>query len=286
MNLLLLRQFITVADLGSITKAAEELFISQPALSKAIKTLETYYECSLFERKGRSIELNSNGKILYKYACEILSALENAESEIKENKQNEENSISISIFSSSKIFPSLMAKFSEENPKATFKINQNYHFGDNSTFTIFSSSEKIVEDGNIIPLLTEKIMLCVPDSHPLADREIVSVKDIKDQDFIELSEGTDLRRITNSLKSKYKIEYNIACESDNPQLVREMIVLGIGLSFVPEKTWKIDMRNLRMVDIKEKGFVRHIYLKIQENKYISKLESKFVKFLIEEYRCL
>lgn len=59
MNLLLLRQFITVADLGSITKAAEELFISQPALSKAIKTLETYYECSLFERKGRSIELNS-----------------------------------------------------------------------------------------------------------------------------------------------------------------------------------------------------------------------------------
>lgn len=156
----------------------------------------------------------------------------------------------------------------------------------NSSFSIFSSSEKLIEDSNIIPLLSEKLLLCVPEKHPIASRNEVSIRDISHENFIELSEGTDLRKITNRLKRKYRVNYNTSCESDNPQLLREMILMGIVLSFVPEKTWSIDTENLKLINMKERGFKRYLYLKLHDGRYINKIESKFIKFLIEEYKKL
>ena len=72
MDIVKFEQFVKVCECKSLTKAAEELFISQPALSQAISVMEDYFSCKLFDREGKKLVLNEKGKLAYQYSLRIL----------------------------------------------------------------------------------------------------------------------------------------------------------------------------------------------------------------------
>ena len=88
MNIRHLKIFITVADCGKMSEAAEKLFISQPSVSQAIKEIEDYYGVKLFERLSKKLYITDSGKLLLRYARHIVGSFNEMESALKNSGEN------------------------------------------------------------------------------------------------------------------------------------------------------------------------------------------------------
>ena len=163
MELSWLKQFQTAATLNHITRAAEQLYISQPALSKTIHLLEEEFKVPLFDRSGKRVQLNENGKILLKYTNRIFQDLENAHMEIDKLNQQEKNTIVLSTLAASYLLPDILIKFREKYPDVIFSLRQSTSAAKESDYDlqIFSSGE-FLYDSNIKCILKEEILLAIP----------------------------------------------------------------------------------------------------------------------------
>ncbi|SHH50561.1 DNA-binding transcriptional regulator, LysR family [Anaerosphaera aminiphila DSM 21120] len=283
MNLLSLKYFITVAKYQSVTKASKELYISQPALSKHIKKIEDSLYCELFDRNNGDFKLNKYGKIVYKYAILISKLIHSMNLELKTLQNKEVKSVKILITSGSKLFSEIMQLFNKEHPKTLFTITQDTTFPEEAYIKIFSSDEILKANKHLTLLLEENIKIAVPITHHLANKSEVSIDELKDESFIELSEGHDLREITDKFCKENKFSPTISFECDNPQLLRELIQLEFGLSFMPEITWKGNTENIKLLSLSNQKIKRYLYMEISNENKLNYIEKQFTKFLIDYF---
>lgn len=281
MNSTSLKYFITVAECKSVTKAAEKLYISQPALSKQIKNLENDLSCELFDRDTREFEINKYGEIVYTYSKEILKLLDDMESEIKSLKNEDINTIEIAVLSASTLLTKIMKSFSDSFPETKFNIIQDNNINRDVPLKVFSLKEKLEDTSNRYILFGEEIKLAVPKSHYLADRDSVSLHELEDYSFLKLVKGSNLREITDEFCKENKLKFKSSIECDNPQLLRKFIELGLGLSLVPEKTWAFELDNIKLLDILPNKLKRYVYLEVQNENILNSSEKKFIEFLLE-----
>ena len=111
MDISQLKYFEVCANLENITKAADKLNIVQPALSQSIRKLEVELGVNLFDRIGRSIRLNDNGRILLKYTGQILALMESAKGELQDHIKRETGLLRIQILCGSSLIPELLSSF-------------------------------------------------------------------------------------------------------------------------------------------------------------------------------
>ena len=120
MELFQLRYFLTVARYENFSKAAEELHVSQPSVSKAVKLLETELSSALFERKGKRIELNNAGRALQERLKGIIGALDNLPNEMRVASGAKESTIVFNVLATSSLLPDILSKFKKEQPLINF----------------------------------------------------------------------------------------------------------------------------------------------------------------------
>ncbi|MBO1511528.1 LysR family transcriptional regulator [Metabacillus bambusae] len=126
-----LRHFKVIAELEHMTRASERLLVAQPALSKTIRLLEEEFQVKLFDRLGKNIHLNENGRILLKYTNQIMDNLDDAKKEILEYNNQQNNVVTITMQAASKLntYPVVgynseqVLKEREENPYYSLKFN-------------------------------------------------------------------------------------------------------------------------------------------------------------------
>jgi len=124
MNFKQLEFFRKTAELENISKAAKELFIAQPALSKAIKDLENELGYTLFDRIGKQIQLNQNGEILYKHVLHLQYDFSHMENELREANAQKSGSIHVSFRVSSSLLPAILQSFYAKYPDSNLKVYQ------------------------------------------------------------------------------------------------------------------------------------------------------------------
>ena len=124
MNLQNLYYFKKIAELENLSKASQVLNISQPSLSKALHNMEAELNAPLFDRIGKKIELNNNGKIMQKYSDEIITSMEKAKYEIELNTKMEHNILSVAFNTASNIIPNMVSLFIKKNPDIDYKLFQ------------------------------------------------------------------------------------------------------------------------------------------------------------------
>ena len=122
MDLLQLRYFKKVAELENMTKAAEELIVAQPAISKIIHQLESELECKLFDRVGRNIKLNNNGMLLLAYTNDILDNVDRIYRSFRDGK-NVIPPIYFSVPIGSSLIPKILSEFNALYPEYHIIIN-------------------------------------------------------------------------------------------------------------------------------------------------------------------
>lgn len=239
LELLQLKYFQVVARLEHISKAAEELYVSQPALSKTISQLEKELGIRLFDRNGKYIKLNRYGKAFCAKVERALKTLEDAKHELKDMSNDPCEEIRLVVLASSHLLPELLSRFREQYPQVRFRLMQHltnsYSQPDfDLCISAFPLTTRQVEH---TPLLRESILLAVPLDHHLAKQSRVKLNELKNEKFIVLKKGKELRKITDLICKEQNFVPQITFESDDPATVRGLIRAKQGIGFIPEVTW-------------------------------------------------
>ena len=277
MELNQLRQFKVVAEMEHVTKASASLHVAQSALSKTIRNLETELNAELFVRKGKTIRLNENGRILLHYADRILKDVDSIYVEIDENNARYSREVHLSMCVASKLIPQLLAEFHQANPDIKVTITQKQK----AQLDLFASSKEIHSDNHCL-LMKERLVLAVPLTHPIASEKEVRLDMLKDADFICVTSGQSLGDLTNEFCHMAGFEPNIILESDSPSIVRDLVKLGFGVSIIPEISWKgIEDKNIRLLQIDDPICVRYFYLRWDSEQYQSQAMKKLKEYMIQ-----
>ena len=271
MEIKYLRYFKKIAELENMTRASEALLVSQPALSKTISILEKELEVKLFDRVGKNIILNENGRILLKYTNQIVNSLEEVKTELSDFNKKQERTVTIAMHAASKLLPAILSGFKKQYPSIKFAILQHEDKiqEEMNCDLIIYSTKNIVNAKNVILLLEEEILLAVPNEHPLAERKKICLEEVASEPFISLRKGKELSDITTSFCHSAGFEPNIILQSDDPATIRGLISVGLGIAFLPAITWKgVADSNMKLLSISNITCNRYINISWKEEKWV------------------
>lgn len=286
-----LKVFHTVATRLSFTKASEELHISQPAVTKHIKEIETQIGAKLFDRKGTSIQLTQSGKILFEHAEKIRNIYRDMEFEISQISQQHKGKLIIgaSTTVAQYILPEILAKFNSYYKDIKIELLT----GNTETISTLLKEEKI--DLGIIEgesqssyfeyktFKPDEIVLTAKSDHPLAHKTL-SLKDLYQLDFIFREQGSGtLEFIQNRLKEKeINIhELNTVMQLGSSESIKNYLLHSECMAFLSISTILNELKNnvLTVIDIKNFSIERdfHFILPKGEQSELIKLFLRFAE---------
>jgi LysR family transcriptional activator of glutamate synthase operon len=230
MNLHQLRYFSEVARSQNITRTSEQLYISQPSLSKTIASLESELGVKLFDRIGKSIVLNASGKV-------FLEKIRKAQDLMKKSSKSEEK-IKLYVTGATRFIPDLVSRFSQLHPEVTFDIIGHHVVSSKLDFHFnITSVPAGLTIANSVHLYREEIVLVVPLGHPFAQEKSIHLQRAANEHFVCLRGGHSFRQITDTLCRLVNFTPMIVCESDDPFVVRSLIKEKLSVAFFPRMTW-------------------------------------------------
>jgi DNA-binding transcriptional LysR family regulator len=283
----MLQVFREVVRQGSFTRAAEKLFIAQPAVSITIRKLEEELELTLLNRQEKQVTLTTEGERLLRHAELILTAFATAETEMAELRDLSHGEVRIGIppMLSSYYFPRIIGAFRQLYPHLQLSVNGE---GAANLLRMIRKGEidMAVIAGAEVPdglqgqhLLREEIVACVPAGHPLAGLAAVSLTAFMREPLILYQEGYFMRELMNKL---------IATSSEAPQVVFETNIFSMVRSLIRQGTGVSTF--LRMVvsddpDLTAISFDPPIHLDLQvawkADRYLSRANRAFLEFLLQ-----
>lgn len=265
MDSLQITYFKIVAQTLNISQAAKALYISQSSLSQTIRHLEKELGYPLFERNGRRISLNENGRIFLEFVKKTEAEYESVLTRMAEYNARYNQKVSIQIQCASLYLPQIMGHLKENLPEALFSVTQWNHDIQADTeadIQIFASS-MLLEESNCVLLLEENILLALPQNHALLAKPEIFLEDLKEEKFISLHSSWWLEKmIAKQCADKGFLPVN-SIQVDNPDILRRLLCQNMGLAFIPEKTWGIAFAGgmLELRGITDFTMRRYVYLK-------------------------
>ncbi|WP_299467764.1 LysR family transcriptional regulator [uncultured Gimesia sp.] len=247
-----LRYFLRVAERGNFTRAAEELMISQPALSRSIQKLEDELGQPVFERKTRSLALTEAGKLLQSRAQQILSLIEDTKAEISDDGQSGQIRVGAIPTIAPYFLPGLLRQFSTEFPKATIIVQE-----DTTDKLLHRCTQGEIDLAilalpvparylEVEELFQEELLLVLPLEHPLLNKPQIRLNDIKSYPFVLLDEAHCLSDNIVSF-CHHRSFHPVAVERTSQlTMVQELVSLSHGISMIPQMARDIDETGRRV----------------------------------------
>ncbi|KDN81235.1 LysR family transcriptional regulator [Kitasatospora cheerisanensis] len=237
MDLHALRQFLVVARLEHLSRAAEELRVAQPSLSRTVARLEEELGTPLFDRGGR-LRLNEAGRLFRGYAERALGELEAGRRAVAEAAGDGFGTVRLAS-ETFLTFTAPLAAYKRAHPAAEVELRQlpadlmarrlRSHEVD-----LCVASQPVDGEGlHSAPLLDEPVWLAVPDGHPLAGRRAVALAELAPLPFITARPGHWNRRLLDHLFTTLGRPPRIVCESDELAAVADLISAGLGVGLIP-----------------------------------------------------
>ncbi|MCH9653919.1 MAG: LysR family transcriptional regulator [Planctomycetes bacterium] len=285
MELQQLRYFVTVAELGNFTRAAEKCLVSQPSLSQQIIKLEKEIGHPLIERLGRSLRLTSAGEVFYERASNILCAVEETQHLVNASYTLENKKIRLGAIPTIAPFliPPLLKKLFQTYPDAeitfremtTDQTMQDCKAGDlDLAFLSLPLEDDLL---HVEPLFSEELFLAVYPDHKLLKKKKVTSKDLEDESFILLSEAHCLGQQIVSFCQHHHYLPRVSCESAQLATVQELVGLGLGISLIPEMAKNIDKsKKVKYLSLSGIKPTRTIVLVTHPQRYQSNLVKAFI----------
>lgn len=288
MELLQLKYFQVVARLENVTRAAEELHIAQPSLSKTIARLEESVGVPLFERQGRRIRLNQFGKTFLRRVERSFNELEEGQREVMGLAGLERGSVTVGA-TTSRLLPNLFREYLTQHPHVKFRLLQIIRQQEiqerlmNGEIDLCISSLPIDQpEIHCEPLISEEIFLAVPTEHRLAGRKSIQLNEVANEPFIIPTTECGFREITNDYCKQAGFTPNIAFESTTHEVVCGLVKAGLGNAFIPADWWEGNSTELLVqLHIENPTCQRTIWLSWVKEHYLSVAARDFSKFVIE-----
>ena len=286
MELLQLRYFCVVAKHQNMTKAAAELMISQPALSKTIASLEKELGTPLFVRRNRSIFLNRAGEILYQKIDQSINLIDDTVSEIRELSNEPFGNVRLLVLSASSYMPGFYIAFHQRYPFIKLQLSNyiryEHVFMYDCDFCITADAGFTPLAGNcVVPILTERFVLAVQKQHPLAGRGSIHLKEAAPYPFVASNRREDLEFYC--LKAGFRP--NIIAECDNGTTYEAFLRGGVGISVVPEITLgSVLPEDIVCIPLTYPVIERTISLTYDSRRRMSNAGQLFLQFCMEYFQ--
>jgi|LSQX01.3.fsa_nt_gb DNA-binding transcriptional LysR family regulator len=289
-----LESFISVVKHKSFSKAAKELYLTQPTISNNIQGLERELNATLIDRKSKTITLTDAGKAFYKYAVDLINIRDQARFNIFEHQSKIEGEIviSASTIPEQYILPYIIKDFTKEYPRVTFSvIHKN---SKNIVDDILKGKQKFGMVGakynsntlEYINFYEDEIVLAVPNNshYPISTGDALDIDFLMSEKFIFRREGSGTRQFVKQTLSKKGVsldDLNIIFTIDSNEMIKKMIELELGISFMSKISIKneIDLGLIKPLKIKGLNLNRSFYFVYNKNRTLSPVVEVFKEFL-------
>lgn len=284
MELRQLEYFQMASRLKNITRAAERLNVSQPNITVAIKKLESELGIQLFDRSQKQLALTPEGTIFLNRIELALRNIQDAVLEVNDYKQLQKGTIKIGIPSmiGAYLFPKIFSSFQHLYPHLDIYI---YEEGSMSIrekleqdeldfgIVILSNASPTLQ---LLPMSRSQIVACVPEKHPLASKESISIHDLENSDIIMLKEGSFLRHLVTNKAKMAGVNTDIVLESNQIETIKGLVASNVGISFLLDFIVK-GTPGIKTLSFEEPIFV-DLGLAWKKDRYISKAAESFIDF--------
>lgn len=293
MELTELRHFIAVVNYGSFTKAATNIYVSQPTLSRSIKKLEQKLKVELFERSTRKLILTDAGLLVYEQANKILTATSELYTLIDDlmNIPSGEIKIGVPPLIGTLFFPRIAVNFDRVNPNISLKLIEHGA----------KKIEYLVEDGqvdvgivvlpvnnskfNILPFIQDEFMLITSKNHSLANKKIVKLQDLENENFILFTREFSLHwLVINQCEKVAGFNPTISYQSSQWDLITELVGAQLGITLLPKSIYsKMDKKEISMIPI-ESPPLWELGVITKKDSYLSFAVRSLIRYLSEEFQ--
>lgn len=292
MDIKKLRYFSTIAKTGSYTRAAESLYVSQPALSKAIKQLETELGITLFGKQGNRIFMTDVGQALYESSEKIIREFENVTQSIYDTKNLTHGHVKVGIppIIGVLYFPSIITSFQKKYPGIKINIIE-----EGADLVISKTRSEILDLGIGIQhvncddltgsmVYQDEVVALVHENNPLSQKESVSFQDLAKEKFHLLSQEFALYSQINEKCLKAGYLPRISSTSSQWDFIVKMVEMGngCGVAILPKPILSNIPKNTRIVHF-HPTFRWEIMIWQKKDRYTSYANRAFVKEIKESF---
>jgi DNA-binding transcriptional LysR family regulator len=281
-----LRILKAIATEKNFTKAAELLYLSQPSLSKQIKTLEKNLDVALIHRENNKISLTENGKIFLEYSERILALCEESCRALIDLKNGERGNLTVGASQTigTYLMPRVLALFAQNYPQIDLKVHVN------STRVIaknvINREIDIAVVGGEIPdelkknltvedFVEDEFSLIVSRSHPFAIKKLITKEDLYHLNFITLNSNSTIRKFIDTILTQNQIEtrqLKIIMQLNSIEGIKTAVSLGLGAAFVSSSAIEkeIELKTIEILKIENIRMTRMLSIITTSDSYKAK----------------
>jgi len=263
-----LRIFYYAAKKLNFTQAANELFITQPAVTFQVKAFEEYCNIKLFKKRGRKIYLTEGGKALYGYAEKIFRYEKEIINVIDDMRELKRGVLTLGTTKAyARYFmPLMISSFHENYPNIKIQLNEG-----SSLDMIYSLLDLKIEvaviarpvnhpEVSFIPFSKEEMAIIVAADHPFAKKRSISIKDLTEEPFIMKENGSGTRKLVENLFVEENCSPNELMETSNTEFIKQLVMRGEGVSILVKEAVKEEIQKGQLTTVPLKG--RKVYLDV------------------------
>lgn len=293
MNLRHLAFFKELAHTQHMAKAAENLGISQPSLSYAIKRLEAELGVPLFEADGRNIKLTSIGAIYLKYVTATLNDLSQGNDLVKQLMDPDRGRVKLGFTYTlgQQLVPELITNFQKAPQNATIQFELGQGNSGELLQALANEQYDLVLASNVerlgtqptaplfsfVPLVQQEIVAAVPTGHPLTRKTKVRVKDLADYPFILFSKNSGLRPLIDKILARAHLQPKVAYEVEEDHTMAGFVRHGLGIALMPYLPL-LDQDEVQLLHLENQPLQHQLYLIIRKNGFVTPSVRRFQDF--------
>lgn len=283
--------FEAVARRLSFSRAAEELHLTQPAVSMQIKQLEENVGLPLFEQLGKKIFLTEAGRELAHYARTIAQQVAEAEAVLGELKGLKRGKLKISVASTANYFaPQLLATFSQRFPDVTVSLNVTnrqillQQLANNETDMVIMGQPPDGLDLAAESFMENPLVVIAPVNHPLVAEKHLPLERLQHETFLVREQGSGTRSSMERFFAQRSIKITTGMEMSSNEAIKQAVQAGLGLGIVSIHTvaLELEMKRLAVLDVESFPIMRHWFVVHRANKRLSAVSLAFKNFLLDE----
>ncbi len=286
-----LRVFAVVPEHENFTRAAEELLISQPALSVHVRDLEQYYGVPLFEKSGRGVRLTEVGRLVHWYARKILALAAESEEAVDDLQGLRSGHLRLGASTTvgEYLLSPILGAFRREYPgvRVSLQIANSAHIEDRLRHgeVHMGLIGKPVSDPDLEtePFLEDHILLIVPPEHPWAGAE-VSPEELCGEMLVSREPGSATRDVTDRALAELGVAMEVTLELGQTEAVKGAVAAGLGVAFVSSCAVRQEVVLDRVAVARVHGLniARQFYLVRREDRRLTAAERAFIPVLHRE----
>jgi DNA-binding transcriptional LysR family regulator len=286
-----LHVFESVARHLSHSRAAKELYLSQPAISMQIKQLEQGVGLPLFEQLGKKIHLTDGGRELLHYSRTISQQLQEMEAVFAEMKGLEHGRLNISVVSTANYFmPLLLAKFCQQHPKIQISLHVANsdavlkQLAENSTDLAIMGQPQEGTEMLAQSFMKNPLVVIAPPNHPLCKLKRVKLQQLEKESFLVREPGSGTRGVMERFFVEHGIQFRAGMEMGTNEAIKQAIQAGMGLGILSLHSAELELETGRLAVLNVEHFpvVRHWYIVHRQSKRLSTAAQAFKLFLLTE----